>query len=240
MTALAANKVFLWFSEVSAALLFCLLRCLKVQNIQEVQLTLFEYRACAEVLNYLNRFWKISILLKNSILFILIDLMRMSFSVHFDKYPGCNWNILLDVDWDSEVKVFLLLAKDKDNWSFSGTMKVSGKRDATQMLTGSSTHSLPQNGALLHLAWHCTVGACSLCRVKVKSWGQLLGSPGSANEAVSSAFVACPLRRGRKKPPKKTLALNENNSNTKVTVTSTGTAVWEQKNQMSPLMLALV
>lgn len=120
----------------------------------------------------------------------------------FRQEPDYNWNILLYVDWDSEVKVFLLLAKDKDNWSFSGTMKVSGKRDATQMLTGSSTHSLPQNGAHLHLAWHCTAGACSLCRVKVKCWGQLLGSPGSANEAVSSAFLACPLRRGRKKKQK--------------------------------------
>lgn len=48
-----------------------------------------------------------------------------------------------------------------------------------------------------------------------------MGSPGGANEAVSSAF-------------------DENNSKTKVTITSTATAVPEQKNQTSPLMFALV
>lgn len=101
-----------------------------------------------------KRFGKNSIRIGKSILFILIEMMSMYevFLVQLDMYTDSNWNILLHVNPDSEVKVLLVLAKDKDNWSFSGTMKVSGKRDATQTLTGSSTHSLPQNGALLHLA----------------------------------------------------------------------------------------
>lgn len=79
-------------------------------------------------------------------------MMKNVFLVRLDTYTDYNWTILLHVNPDGEVKVLLLLAKDKDNWSFSGTMKVSGKRDAKQMLTGSSTHSLPQNVVLLHLA----------------------------------------------------------------------------------------